>query len=468
MKRVRSAVAGVALLAAAFAAGALSAGRRGGDRGEREVLYYVDPMHPAYTSDAPGIAPDCGMQLEPVYADGGGPAHASGGGERPPGTILISSERQQLAGVRLGAVERGPTKHTLRLFGRVATDESRLYVVNSAVHGYVRAVADVTTGSRVRKGQWLATIFTAESRTPAQAYVTALQVLEAASRRDALAAELVSVEDGPALAIERLKSVGMSAGQIEEIRRTREVPLTVRIVSPADGFVLSRSAFPGQKFGKETEWFRVANLDRVWILADVFEGDARLVAPGMEAQVVVPGRGTRLAGIVADVLPQADPATGALQVRLEVDNPGHELRPGSFVDVELPVELPAALAVPADAVIDSGLRKTVFVARGGGVFEPRVVETGWRVGDRVEIVRGLSPHERVVVSGALLVDAETRRRAAAAGIHGAAERDPVCGMEVDEGRARAAGRTVEVDGRTLFFCSDTCKHDFEATARASR
>jgi len=98
-------------------------------------------------------------------------------------------------------------------------------------------------------------------------------------------------------------------------------------------------------------------------------------------------------------------------VRLEASNPQRALKPGMFVDVEFPVDLPETLVVPADAIVDSGLRKTVFVDRGNGSFEPRQVETGWRVGDDVEVTKGLMPGERIVISGTFFVDSESRMKA---------------------------------------------------------
>lgn len=163
---------------------------------------------------------------------------------------------------------------------------------------------------------------------------------------------------------------------------------------------------------------------------------------------------------MSQVLPQFDPATRTLKVRLEADNPGYALRPDMFVDVELPIGFPATIAVPVDAVVDSGLKKTVFVDRGEGFFEPRQVETGWRFDDRVEIVKGLKPGEQIVVSGNFLIGSESRLKAEAAGMY-APVKDPVCGMEVDKSKAKAAGRTVEFHGKTYFFCSDRCERDFE-------
>jgi len=160
-----------------------------------------------------------------------------------------------------------------------------------------------------------------------------------------------------------------------------------------------------------------------------------------------------------------DAASRTLKVRLEADNPGYVLRPDMFVDVELPVALRPALVVPAGALLDSGLRKTVFVERAEGVFEPREVETGWHFGDKVEIVSGLAAGERIVVSGTFLLDSESRMQSAAAR-SGAARRvtDPICGMRVDEDRSRSGGLTSQYEGRTFHFCSMDCKHRFDTDA----
>jgi len=163
---------------------------------------------------------------------------------------------------------------------------------------------------------------------------------------------------------------------------------------------------------------------------------------------------------VTEILPQFDPQTRTMKVRLEAGNPGYSLRPDMFVDLEIPVLMPPAVTVPVEAVIDAGTRKTVFVDRGEGRLEPRPVETGLQMGDRVEIIRGLMPGESIVVSGNFLVDSESRMKLAAAGIYGAWHVDPVCAMHVDEGKAKAAGKTVDHGGKTYYFCSDECVAKF--------
>ena len=251
----------------------------------------------------------------------------------------------------------------------------------------------------------------------------------------------------------------MSETQIQEIERTRVAPTEVRVYAPADGFVIARNISPEQRFDKGTELYRISDIRHVWVLAEIFEKDRDFLKPGTRATVLYQGR--RLEARMSESLPQFDPQTRTLKTRFELDNPGDLLRPDMFVDVEIEADMPVAVTVPADAVVDSGVRKTVYVARGDGYFEARRVETGWRVGDRVQIIKGLMPGERVVVSGNFLLDSESRMKSAAMGIFNPAT-DPVCGMEVDRNAAKNAGRAVAHNGSTYFFCSDDCKHKFEA------
>jgi YHS domain-containing protein len=237
------------------------------------------------------------------------------------------------------------------------------------------------------------------------------------------------------------------------------------IRAPAEGLVLTRNVSPGQWFDRGAELYRIADLTRIWILADAFENEAQHLRPGVRARISLPQQGKAFHATVSAVPPQFDATSRTLKVRLEMDNPGSALRPDMFVDVELPVNYPATITVPADAVVDSGVKKTVYVAKGDGLFEPRKVETGWRAGDRVEIVKGLMPGEKIVVSGTFLIDSESRMRAAAAGPRGETSEDPVCGMDVDQAKAKAAGLTSEFRGQTYYFCSteDKAKFDKEPT-----
>jgi hypothetical protein len=406
-----------ALLLAAFAvliAAASRSGRRDGvgasNLDGRTVLYYVDPMHPSYKSDKPGVAPDCGMTLEPVYE--GSPQAMAQSRAAGDGAVRIDARRRELVGVRVETVKKASATERLRLYGRVAPEETRVYRVNVGIEGYVSEISDVTTGSQVAKDQWLATFSAPEARTAIQSYLVAA---DAAANGTLRPADTPSPPDsGLEYAAERLLAIGMSRTQIEEIRRTRIVPPTIRIVAPAAGFVIARNLTAGEKIASGQELFQIADLRRVWILADVPGAEAQQVRAGMTAEVSAPGRGATMRATVSRaVVPQFDPLNQAAKVRLEADNPGFPLRPDMFVDVYLPIALPPAIAVPVDAVLDAGLKKRVFVERADGAFEPREVQTGWRFGERVEIVKGLSDGDRVVVAGTFLLDSESRMRQSA-------------------------------------------------------
>ena len=242
----------------------------------------------------------------------------------------------------------------------------------------------------------------------------------------------------------------------------RELVHDIRVESPVDGVVLKRSVSPGLRFDRGFEFYRIADLNRVWILADVYRHQLPFIRRGASARITTAGESRALSATVSPSEPIFDEATLTLKVRLEASNPQRALKPGMFVDVEFPVDLPATLVVPADAIVDSGLRKTVFVDRGNGYFEPRLVETGWRVGDDVEVTKGLMPGERIVVSGTFFVDSESRMKAPTRTPSAAPVLDPVCGMHVDPREAGNAGRTAAHGEHVFFFCSDSCKQQFVA------
>jgi len=429
---------------------------------ERKIVHYVDPMNPSHTSDQPGLAP-CGMKMEPVYAESDPAAGCSTAAvSLAPGTVRIGPEKQQLIGVRVGAVEKASVTNSLRLFGRVVPDDRRVYRVNAGIDGLVREVSEVTAGSQVKKDQWLASFSAPDARATMLGFLTAVDTVDRQKQSGAnTAAQLSIVEANCRVAADRLQNLGLSTLQIEEIRRTREAPTALRILAPADGLVLAQNVSPGLKFEKGTEWYRIADLTRVWILADVFAGEAEFVKPGAVAQVSLAGQRTAIPARVSEVLPQFDPASRTLKVRLEAENPGTVLRPEMFVDVALPVTRAPNLTIPADAVLDSGLTASVFVDQGDGFFEPRAVETGRRLGDQVEIVKGLELGEQIVTSGNFLLDSESRMKLAAIGTVGSPVKDPVCRMTVDVVASRAAKRSSESHGRTYYFCADVCREQFE-------
>jgi len=386
----------------------------------------------------------------------------------PPGAVRISPARQQLAGVRVGSVSKEPYVYNLRFLGRVAADETKIYRLVASVDGWIQESYDNSVGTLVERGELLATFYSPQFLDSQQAYIYALDAVDRLqkSRRQELGRQELPAQTAfDQLTVQRqvdiLRGLGMSDPQLEEIGKSRQIMLNIKLPSPAAGFVTRRYVSPGQRFLKGTELFEITDLSRVWILGDVYENEVGYISAGLRATASSPHHGRSFAAKVTEVLPLFDPATRTVQVRLEAANPGYLLRPDMFLDVELPVTLDPAVSVPAEAVIFSGTRETVFVDRGGGYFEPRVVKIGWRLGDRVEVVEGLAPGERIVLSGNFLVDSESRLQAVSMGIYGEIRTDPVCGMEVDDVRAEALGLTSVFEGRKHFFCSRECKDRFD-------
>jgi len=406
-------VACCALVGAGFLAGSLHNSRDAVAAAAVETrtpLYYRCPMHPTYTSDKPGTAPCCGMKLEPVYAETGPATTGAGDSHRSPGAVVVNVEQQHTIGARVAAVETAGGTEQLRLYGKVAPEESRVYKVNVGLDGAVRDVAAVTTGSQIRKDQLLVTFSTPEVRQPFGSYVTSLDLLDRETKTGT-PTQVAAAGATKQLMVDRLLTLGVSPVQIEQMTRTRTVPTHIMVTSPIDGFVVARNVSAGEKFEKNAELFRIADLRRVWIFANVAADDVQQVRPGTIGTVMVAGRATPIrARVDSRVIPQFDPATQSMRIRLEADNPDFVLRPEMFVDVQLELPYQATLTVPRDAIIGSGLRNSVFVERTAGVFEPREVKMGRRLGDRVEIVDGLAAGERIVVSGTFLLDSDSRMR----------------------------------------------------------
>lgn len=369
---------------------------------QRRILYWVDPMHPAYKSDKPGIAPDCGMTLVPVYEDGGA------ADESHAGQLKISTEKQQLIGVTYGQAEWASASSSFRAVGKVALDETHVVRVHPKVEGWIEQVFADFMGAPVDKGQRLLTIYSPEMLAAEQDYLLALQARnilknsplpEAAENSDSLirASRM------------RLELWDLSAAQIDAIEKTGKTERTITLYAPAGGFVIARNAFPSQKVGPDTELYSISDLSRVWVMADVFESDAANVRIGQGATIQTSyGGGKAFAARVSFIQPQVDPATRTLKVRLEASNPGFQLKPDMFVDVQFQMASQRKLTVPAEAVLDAGVRKTVFVDRGKGYLEPREVQIGERIGDRIEILKGLQPGEQIVTSGNFLIDSESQ------------------------------------------------------------
>jgi len=401
----------IPILAAAAFAGGFGYGRWFGRPASgataRQPLFWVDPMHPWYKSNKPGIAPDCGMKLVAVYP-GDEAQYARTNPGLPDGTVAISAEKQQLIGVQYGTVEFASASETIRAAARVTLDETRIAKVNGKLDGWIDQVFADFTGKLVKQGDPLLTFYSPEALATQQEYLLAIKALGA--MHDNPVHEMMgSTERLVDAARMRLQLWDIGAGEIDRIARTGEPLKNLTLYSPISGFVMERNAFPRQRITADTTLYTVADLSAVWVIADVFEFEAAGVRMGQPATLTLdylPGR--TFHGRVSYILPQVDPATRTLKVRLQVDNPGYALKPDMYGQVELHTAAARRLVVPQSAVLDSGDRQTVFVDAGDGHFEPRAVTVGVRSGGVAEILSGLRAGERIVTSGNFLLDSESQ------------------------------------------------------------
>ncbi|MFQ5696033.1 MAG: efflux RND transporter periplasmic adaptor subunit, partial [Terriglobia bacterium] len=276
----------------------------GQQSGERKILYWYDPMHPAYKSDKPGIAPDCGMQLVPKYAD-----EAEAMKDRPPGTVMLSPEKQQLIGVRTAPVRRERLTRTVRTVGRIEADETRIARIHVKVAGWVEKVYVDFEGKLVQKGQPLFSLYSPELVSTQKEYLIARRgeryLGESPYREVSEGAESLL-----RAARERLRLWDISDDQIQKLEETGEVTRTMTLYSPIDGFVLHRNLYEQVYVTPDMQLYEIANLSRVWVYVDIYEYEVPYVRLGQPATMRLsysPGRTYR--GRVTYIYPTLDPQT---------------------------------------------------------------------------------------------------------------------------------------------------------------
>ena len=252
-------------------------------------------MNPSYRSDKPGVAP-CGMALVPIYADEAGKAVVSER-EATAGTTQIDPALQQLYGIRVAKAERDQGKGTIQVFARVVPDETRIYHLNFGTEGYVKETRDDAIGNYVTKNQRLATVYSPDFLAAAGGYLAAHE--RAPTAPNASSGNFVANSSQEAASVQaradRLRNLGMSDAQIDEITRTRKLPEDIYMVSPTDGFILTRNISPGVRFERDFDLYTVADLvkrdkaslDIFWLKDDSLEDAANLPAPDVIAAEIV-------------------------------------------------------------------------------------------------------------------------------------------------------------------------------------
>ncbi len=373
------------------------------DAAEKKIKYWAAPMDPTYIRNAPGKSP-MGMDLVPVYED-----DAQSGS-----TISIDPVTAQNMGVRTALVVKGDISRRIRTVGLIGYDEPEQYSVNAKIAGWVEKLYVNETGQQVKKGQALLEIYSPELVTAQQELILATQNLDALSK-----SSFTEIADGAQRLLEasrrRLSLWDVSAKQIAQIEKSGQVQKRLTLEAPYSGIVSMKMVNEGMYIKPGMALFEISDLSRVWVYADLYEGDLPFVKLGQRGSVTLPyAKEEPRWAKVTYLYPYVDAKTRTVKARLEFANSDLSLRPEMYVNVEIQTDPRRnVLLIPAEAVLNSGGKKTVFVALDEGKFEPRVVKTGVQGDDgMLEIVEGVDAGERVVTSAQFMFDSESRLREA--------------------------------------------------------
>src|SRR5262249_30651151 len=362
----------------------------------RKILYYRNPMGLADTSPVPKKDP-MGMDYIAVYE----------GDEADDGkSVRVSLDKIQRSGVRTEAAERRVVVRPVRAVGTVAHDETRLTIVTMRSEGYIEDLFVNKTGQHVHAGEPLFRVYSPDIQRAQIDLMVAIRSLQRG------ASEADRNLEG---AMQRLRNLGVPEARIREVRESGSNPRTLDWPSPASGDVIEKRVINGQRVTAGMELYRIADHSRVWVIADVAESDLAQVNVGTRATVTLRAYMSEpVEGDVTFIYPELKAETRTAPVRIELANPDNRIKPDMYADVVFQAGADArpALAVPTSAVIDSGSRQVVLVAKGEGRFEPRPVKLGRRGDGYVEVLDGLVAGEAVATSATFLIDAESNLRAA--------------------------------------------------------
>ncbi len=327
-------------------------------------------------------------------------------------TIEIPTEKQQMIGVKTTVASVRPLLKVIRTVGRITYDEKKLATVNTKIEGWIERLHVDYTGRYVKRGEPLAEIYSPELFATQQEFLNVVKwAKQGKDIKEERVSSLLSKDAGAMLsaAKQRLKLWDISDAQIRKIEETGRPIRTLTLYSPVSGYVIQKTAVQGMRVMPGDKLFDVVDLSTVWVISDIYEYEIPLVKIGERALISLsyfPGR--EWSSRIDYVYPTLSGDTRTAKVRFTIPNPGGRLKPEMFTDVEVKINMGSRLAVPEDAVIDTGVRRIVYVDKGEGIFEPREVTTGVKTDGMVEIVKGLKAGEKVASAANFLIDSEAR------------------------------------------------------------
>jgi Cu(I)/Ag(I) efflux system membrane fusion protein len=325
-------------------------------------------------------------------------------------TVEVPVDRQQFIGVKLAEASIRPVQEVIRTVGRIEYDEKKLATVNTKFEGWIEKLYVDAMGMYVKKGDILAEIYSPELFATQLEYLNLLKWARL-KRSDTLWGRSVAGDSEAILEAtkSRLRLWDIRDDQIKEIELTGKPLRTLKIYSPTSGYVTQKMAVLGMRVMPGEKLFDLADLSNVWVIADIYEYELPLIRTGMGAELMltyIPGK--RFSAVVDYIYPFLWNETRTAKVRFTVPNPGGQLKPQMFSNVEIKINLGKKLTIPVSALIETGTRRIVYVSKGEGYFEPREVLVGVRGEEMVEITEGLKAGEKVATAANFLIDSEAQ------------------------------------------------------------
>jgi membrane fusion protein, copper/silver efflux system len=412
------------VMLAALLSGAASCSKNSSTGKPNKIDYWTCTMHPSVREKGPGKCPICSMDLVPVMKESATPAgssksapqhdHAamlagkpsdSSATSSPSHEFVVPVERQQQIGVRYAKVERKPLRHTIRALGLIVPDKTRNWQFVSRVDGYVQKLDVTAPGELVEKDAPLLSIYSPDLLTSEREFVELLRMRDQAKSKDARETPQRLIES----AKRRLQLWNVTEQQIAYLEKTRKASDTLTLLSPFRGVVQSVPVEQGKSVKPGDLLVEVADLSVVWLWAEFYENELSMLQVGQKLTVSAKSYpGQNFDGTLSLIDPFLDATKRTAKVRIDIPNPDFKLRPGMYVNAELEMDMGAALTIPVSAVMPTGTRSVVFVDKGEGKLEPRIVQLGTKYGDIYEVKSGLQENERVVASANFLIDAESK------------------------------------------------------------
>ncbi len=358
---------------------------------EKKVKYWVAPMNPTYRRDEPGKSP-MGMDLLPVY---------EGEEEDMDDEVSIVKIRPEVVnnlGVRTAKVERGPLWKRIGTVGYIDYDETRINHIHTRTEGWIEKLQVRAEGEEVKRSQLLFELYSPPLINAQEEY---LQAIASGNRLLAAASK------------EKLSALGISKSQIDRLEKDKKVVQNINFYAPQSGVLINLGVREGMYIKPETQILSIANLDTIWLLAEVFERQANWVEVGQSAEATLPSMpGVIWKGTVEYIYPDLDPVTRTLRVRLRFDNSKEKLKPNMYSHVTIfSGEKKDVISIPREALIRDAHQQRVIKALGEGRFQAQEVISGMESGDWVEIISGLNEDDDIVISSQFLIDSESNLKA---------------------------------------------------------